>query len=67
MLWSLADPRPDGAVVIEYPYFEQAEPMVWDEDGTYVTTDVAFVHTVSPTSGTTGWARWSPPCSRPGW
>ncbi len=47
VLWSLADPRPDGLVAIEYPYFEQVEPMVWDEEGTYVTTDVAFTHTVS--------------------
>jgi SAM-dependent methyltransferase len=47
VLWSLADPRPDGVVAIEYPYFEQVEPMVWDEEGTYVTSDVAFAHTVS--------------------
>jgi SAM-dependent methyltransferase len=47
VLWSLADPRPDGLVAVEYPYFEQVEPMVWDEEGTYVTTDVAFTHTVS--------------------
>jgi SAM-dependent methyltransferase len=47
VLWSLADPRPDGLIAVEYPYFEQVEPMVWDEEGTYVTTDVAFTHTVS--------------------
>ena len=47
VLWSLADPRPDGLVAVEYPYFEQVEPMVWDEESTYVTTDVAFKHTVS--------------------
>ena len=47
VLWSLADPRPDGVVATEYPYFEQVEPMVWDEEGTYVTSEVAFVHTVS--------------------
>jgi SAM-dependent methyltransferase len=47
VLWSLANPRPDGAVVIEYPYFQQAEPTVWDEEGTYVTSDVTFSHTVS--------------------
>jgi SAM-dependent methyltransferase len=44
MLWSLADPRPDGLVVVEHPYFEQAQPLVWDEGGTYVPTDVEFVH-----------------------
>ena len=42
MLWSLADSRPDGLLVVEHPYFEQAEPMVWDEPGTYVQTDVEF-------------------------
>jgi SAM-dependent methyltransferase len=47
VLWSLADPRPDGAVVVEYPYFQQTEPMVWDEEGTYVTSDATFAHTVS--------------------
>ena len=40
VLWSLADPRPDGLVVVEYPYFTPAEPTVWDEEGTYVTTEV---------------------------
>ena len=24
MLWALADPRPDGVVAVEYPYFETA-------------------------------------------
>ena len=47
VLWSLADPRPDGVVAVEHPYFEQVKPTVWDEEGTYVTSDVAFVHTVS--------------------
>ena len=32
---------------IEYPYFEQAEPMVWDEGGTYVETDQVFTHNVT--------------------
>jgi SAM-dependent methyltransferase len=47
MMGSLADPRPDGLVVVEYPYFTPAEPMVWDEEGTYVTTEAKFEHTVS--------------------
>jgi SAM-dependent methyltransferase len=47
VLWSLADPRPDGLVVVEYPYFTPAEPTVWDEESTYVTTEVKFEHTVS--------------------
>ena len=47
VLWSLSDPRPDGVIAIEYPYFTQVEPIVWDEEGTYVTSDVTFEHTVS--------------------
>ena len=39
MLWSLADVRDDGLLVVAHPYFEQAEPSVWDEGGTYVETD----------------------------
>jgi hypothetical protein len=30
--------------VVEYPYFETAEPLVFDEPGTYVETDVVFAH-----------------------
>ena len=45
VLWTLDD-RPDG-LAIEYPYFETAEPLVWDEPGTYVETDVVFTQTVT--------------------
>jgi SAM-dependent methyltransferase len=45
MLWAL-DERQD-ALVVEFPYFERVEPVVWDEGGTYVTTEVVFEHTVS--------------------
>ncbi len=45
VLWSLADRREGDELIIDHPYFEQAEPMVWDEDGTYVETDVSFTHT----------------------
>src|SRR4051794_19886620 len=45
VLFSLADPRPDGLLSIEYPYFEQPEPIVWDEPGTYVETDAVFTAT----------------------
>jgi SAM-dependent methyltransferase len=47
MLWSLADPRPDGLLAVEHPYFERLEPTVWDEGGTYVETDVVFEHNVT--------------------
>ena len=42
MLWSLADARPDGLLVVDYPYFERDEPSVWEDGGTYVETDVGF-------------------------
>lgn len=42
MLWALADARPDGLLVVEHPYVEVAAPMVFDEPGTYVATDVEF-------------------------
>ena len=44
MLWALADPRPDGLLVLEHPYFERTEPSVWDEGGTYVQTEATFAH-----------------------
>jgi SAM-dependent methyltransferase len=47
MLWTLAEPRPDGLVVVDFPYFERDEPLVWDEAGTYVATDAVFVHNLT--------------------
>lgn len=47
VLWALDVPRADGAVALEYPYFEREEPMIWDEAGTYVQTDVDFTNTVT--------------------
>ena len=47
MLWTLQQDRDDDLLVIETPYFEQPEPMVWDEPGTYVTTEAEFTHTVT--------------------
>lgn len=44
MLWTLSDPRPDGMLVVEYPYFEREEPMVFDYPGTYVETSATFKH-----------------------
>jgi len=44
MLWALDDPRPDGLLAMEYPYFEREEAMVFDEGGTYVDTDAVFTH-----------------------
>jgi hypothetical protein len=47
VLWSLDDERDDGLLVVRYPYFEQAEPLVFDAGGTYVETDAVFTHTVT--------------------
>jgi SAM-dependent methyltransferase len=47
VLWSLGDVRPDGLLVLEHPYFERKEPIVWDLAGTYVETDHLFASTVT--------------------
>ena len=47
MLWALDDERADGLLVLKYPYFERAEPMVFDQGGTYVSTEVEFTATVT--------------------
>jgi SAM-dependent methyltransferase len=47
VLWALADARPDGLLVLDYSYFEQPEPNVWDEAGTYVETDAVFTKNVT--------------------
>jgi SAM-dependent methyltransferase len=47
MLLTLSDPRPDGLLCVEYPYFEPPEPTVFDMPGTYVASDHKFVHTTS--------------------
>jgi SAM-dependent methyltransferase len=45
VLWSLGE-RND-VLALDYPYFETAEPLVWDEPGTYVDTDVVFTQTLT--------------------
>jgi SAM-dependent methyltransferase len=47
MLWTLDDERSDDLLAVRYPYFEQAEPNVFDLGGTYVSTDVVFSHNVT--------------------
>jgi SAM-dependent methyltransferase len=44
VLWALDDARPDRLLTVEYPYFERKESSVFDEEGTYVETDVVFTH-----------------------
>jgi SAM-dependent methyltransferase len=47
MLFTIEDPRGDGLLSVRFPYFEQAEPLVWEQGGTYVETEVAFTHNVT--------------------
>jgi SAM-dependent methyltransferase len=47
MLWAIDDLREDGALRVEFSYFERPEPLVWEESGTYVATDHTFTHTVT--------------------
>jgi SAM-dependent methyltransferase len=42
VLWALEDGRTDGLLALEYPYFERHEAMVWNDENTYVDTDVTF-------------------------
>jgi SAM-dependent methyltransferase len=42
MFWALEESRPDGLLVVEYPYFEREEPIVSSDPGTYVQTDESF-------------------------
>jgi len=46
MLWALDEARTDD-LVVGYPYFEQPEPLVDDDGGTYVATDVEFTQNLS--------------------
>ena len=46
MMWAVDDTRSDGLLALAYPYFE-TEALVFDEPGTYVTTDAVLQHSVS--------------------
>jgi SAM-dependent methyltransferase len=43
MLWALDDAQ-DGPLAVEYPYFERAEPDIFDQTGTYVATPHVLEH-----------------------
>jgi SAM-dependent methyltransferase len=49
MLWALDDERTDGLLVVDYPYFERADPTVFHDAGTYVQTEQTFVATETHT------------------
>lgn len=46
MLWAL-DERREDTLLVELPYFEHSEPLVWDDDSTYVSTDRPLKATVT--------------------
>ncbi|QHD02465.1 SAM-dependent methyltransferase [Pseudomonas sp. S04] len=46
VLWSLNESRAD-LLSIEQPYFERETPLVWDDDSTYVDTDVSLKATLT--------------------
>ncbi|ADB29284.1 Methyltransferase type 12 [Kribbella flavida DSM 17836] len=47
MLWAVSGDRGPDLLTVDHPYFETEEPMVWDEGGTYVQTEVEFQHNVT--------------------
>jgi SAM-dependent methyltransferase len=47
VLWALDYERDDALIALEFPYFEHAEPNVFDEPGTYVATEARFEHNVT--------------------
>jgi len=51
MLFAIDESHLDR-LVVDYPYFQRDEPLIFEDAGTYVETDVQF-STMSPMSGTT--------------
>ncbi|GLY95840.1 class I SAM-dependent methyltransferase [Actinoplanes sp. NBRC 103695] len=47
VLWSLEWERDDDLLVLDHPYFEREAPLVFDEPGTYVSTETAFEHNIT--------------------
>jgi 2-polyprenyl-3-methyl-5-hydroxy-6-metoxy-1,4-benzoquinol methylase len=47
MLWALEGSKHPGLMTLGYPYFETEAPMVWDEGGTYVETEVEFANNLT--------------------
>src|SRR5436305_2005876 len=45
MLWAIDERREE--LVVDYPYFETSEPLVFEEEGTYVATDATFTRNLT--------------------
>lgn len=41
VLWAIDEDKTD-ALILGYPYFEQSEPLVWDDSSTYVETEASI-------------------------
>jgi SAM-dependent methyltransferase len=46
VLWAIDEEQTSG-LVLGYPYFEQSEPLVWDDASTYVETDESITSSVT--------------------
>jgi SAM-dependent methyltransferase len=46
MLWAIDETHTDR-LVVDHPYFEREEPLVFDDGGTYVETDATFSNNVT--------------------
>ncbi|MEU0092883.1 class I SAM-dependent methyltransferase [Kribbella sp. NPDC006257] len=47
MMWALEGGDHGDLVALDYPYFETAEPMVFDDGGTYVETEAEFTNNLT--------------------
>jgi SAM-dependent methyltransferase len=47
MMWALEGVDHGDLVALDYPYFETAEPMVFDDGGTYVETEAEFTNNLT--------------------
>ena len=47
ILWSQDDEREDELKVLKFPYFEMAEPLMWEDANTYTDGDTHLEHTVN--------------------
>ena len=47
VLWAVRDDGDDDLLVLDYPYFERPAPSVFDQGGTYVSTEAVFEHNVT--------------------
>jgi SAM-dependent methyltransferase len=44
MLWALDKAGPEDLLVVRYPYFEQEEPLILEDTGSYLPTGAVFQH-----------------------